>query len=458
MRALLDGLRARGRVKTFVVNASFKEESSSVLLLGLRHTKAPEQTERRFEASIYLETPTGDAVSLDVCSADMALLASRLERALSLASPLAFKPSPRRHAGYPHVPLASEELRALLASGRAAEEAARLALAIEERAREVTHPRLMSREAHATVSGFERFYFDSEGNEAKEEAAYCSLQCVFWTRDTSEDASDVVGSLPAEAEVDALVHDAARNLTVTSVRKLEPKEGARVLLTPKAFLSLLDDLVLPNLEARTLLRKTGSFEMEHIDQRVLGSLSLSDDPHLPYSPFSSCYDTDGTPTRPVTIVENGILRHPLFSAALLAELEAEHPALAGRFALTGHAVSLDRTSHTNLDVRLEGLPEIDFARAVAAAPQVVVVGNLTGMSADPLTGQFALDADGARVHENGALAYTTSLTLRGNIMEVLRDGHAALLPRERAFNRRAPGILTSTLACVPKELAEEFEG
>jgi hypothetical protein len=91
MRALLDGLRARGRVKTFVVNASFKEESSSVLLLGLRHTKAPEQTERRFEASIYLETPTGDAVSLDVCSADMALLASRLERALSLASPLAFR-------------------------------------------------------------------------------------------------------------------------------------------------------------------------------------------------------------------------------------------------------------------------------------------------------------------------------------------------------------------------------
>jgi predicted Zn-dependent protease len=319
----------------------------------------------------------------------------------------------------------------------------------------------MSREVHATVNHVERFYFDSLGNEGFEPSAFCSLNSVFWLRDTTEDASDVLGALPTEAELDTLVNEASRNIMASDVRKLVPRDdegGTLVLLTPKAFLTLLDDLVLPNLEVRTLLRKTGAHEVQHIGSRILGRLTLRDNPHLAFSPFSSCYDTDGTPTKPVSIVEDGVLLHPLFTGALLAELESEHPSLVGRFGLTGHAIGLDATSHTNLDVGLDGLPEVTFAQAVQRAPQVVVVGNLTGMSVDPLSGQFALDADGAKVHEDGKLAYSTSFTLRGNIKEVLVDGHAVLLPRERSFNRWAPGVLTSVLTCVPKELSEEFDG
>lgn len=460
LSSLLESLRAAGRVHAYVVNGAFKTETGSVLFMGLRHSKAPEQTSVRFEANVYLECEDGRAATLELCTSDMALVSSSLERALQLAMPLKHRPVLRKHAGYPHVPLASPELLDLVGSGGAAAAAARFATGLDERAMRVAHPRLMSREVHATVNHVERFYFDSLGNEGFEPSAFCSLNSVFWLRDTTEDASDVVGALPSEADLDALVNEASRNITASEVRKLVPRPeggGPLVLLTPKAFLTLLDDLVLPNLEVRTLLRKTGAHEVRHIGTRVLGRLSLRDDPHLPYSPFSSCYDTDGTPTRPVSIVDDGVLLHPLFTGALLAELESEHPELAGRFSLTGHAVGLDATSHTNLDVRLEGLPEIPFAQAVQRAPQVVVVGNLTGMSVDPLSGQFALDADGARVHEDGKLAYSTSFTLRGNIREVLVDGQAALLPRERSFNRWAPGVLTSVLSCVPKELSEEFD-
>lgn len=460
LQAMLESLRAAGRVQAFVVNGAFKTEFASVLFLGLRHTKAPEQTSERFEASVYLECDGGRAVTLDLGTSDLSLVASRLERAVSLAMPLKHRPVLRKHEGYPDIPLASAELLELMRSGNAAAVAARLASGLEERAKRVSHPRLMSREVHATVNQVERFYFDSMKNEGIESSAFCSLNSVFWLRDTTEDGSDVVGSLPTDADLDTLVNEASRNITASEVRKFVPRAeggGPLVLLTPKAFLTLLDDLVLPNLEARTLLRKTGAYEVEHIGSRVLGRLSLRDNPHLPYSPFSSCYDSDGTPTKPVTIVENGVLLHPLFTGATLAELEAEHPELAGRFALTGHAIGLDVTSHTNLDVALEGVAAIPLEDALQRAPQVVVVGNLTGMSVDPLSGQFALDADGAKVHEGGTLAYSTSFTLRGNIKEVLVDCLAVVLPRERVFNRFAPGVLTSVLTCVPKELAAEFD-
>lgn len=459
LETLLRSWRNAGKLKSYVVNGSFRREYSSVLMKGLRHTKAPEQSTLRFDVTVFLEAPDGRCVETEATTHSLPLLTARLEEALRLAMPMKHKPALRKHGGYPEIPLAEASLLSVFDQGNAASTAALLALAIDARAGLVEHPRLMSREVHATLARVERYYFDSEGNAATEASAFASLQCVFWLSDTSEEASDTLGLLPTEEDCARVVEEAARNITRVEVRKLEAGEGTRVLLTPKAFLSLLDDLVLPNLEVRAILRKTGAFEMGHLGEAVLGRLSLVDDPHKPYSPFSSIYDTDGTPTRPVTIVENGRLSHPLFTAALLSELRAEHPNAAERFgfSLTGHAAGLDSTSHTNLEVRLEGVPETPFAQAVASAPRVVVVSNLTGMSADPLTGQFALDSDGAKVHEDGALAYSTSLTLRGNILDVLRDGALVALPRERSFNRWAPGVLTSLLSCVPKELAEDDE-
>lgn len=452
---LLAEWKSEGTLSTYIVNLTSQREHTSVLFKGLRHTKAPEQGSTRTEITAYLETPSGRCVEAMMITGSFSLARERLREALTVAAPLSHKPSVKKHARYPAVPLASEELLAVFARGEAAATAARLAQQTDAFAAGVSHERLMSREVHATLSHSERRYFDSTGNTASEEAASVSLQCTFWLTDTSEDASDAVGTLPDEAFVKHLVNEAARNLAQTEVRKLVPREGSLVALTPKAFLSLLEDLVFPNLQARTILRKTGAFEVAHIGTRVLERLTLRDDPHKPYSPFSGCYDTEGTPTAPVTVVENGTLAHPLFTASLLAELEADHAQFAGRFSLTGHASGLDSASHTNCEVSLENVETTTLEATIASAPQVVVVSNLTGMSADPLTGQFALDADGAKVFENGVLAYSTSLTLRGNIMEVLRDERALALPRERAFNRWAPGVVTGTLSCVAKELVED---
>ncbi|MEN9529723.1 MAG: hypothetical protein RI932_1596, partial [Pseudomonadota bacterium] len=87
----------------------------------------------------------------------------------------------------------------------------------------------------------------------------------------------------------------------------------------------------------------------------------------------------------------------------------------------------------------------------------IQIQNLTGMSVDPLTGQFALDADGAKVIVNGRVEYSTSLTLRGNFFEALKHPSTKVGPLERHFNSWIPSLYTEALSCVSKELAQNFE-
>jgi predicted Zn-dependent protease len=211
-------------------------------------------------------------------------------------------------------------------------------------------------------------------------------------------------------------------------------------------------LILPNLETRALLDKTGAWEFDNVDTSVLPGLTIEDNPHLEQSPFSAVFDFEGTPTKPIKIMKSGVLVHPLMTSSLLVEVESLYPQWKGRFQLTGHADSANSTSFTNLFFRVEKPPLPDLSKL-----SYIQIQNLTGMSVDPLTGQFALDADGAKVIENGKLMYPTSLTLRGNFFDALKHPSTRAGSLERHFNTWTPSLFTEALSCVSKELAQNFE-
>jgi PmbA protein len=186
---------------------------------------------------------------------------------------------------------------------------------------------------------------------------------------------------------------------------------------------------------------------------VLPNVTVHDDPHVPYSPFSSLFDVEGCPTKKVTILRDGVLEHPLFTSSLLKEFEDAHPEFVGRFDLTGHAESSDSTAPTNTYIEIKGNAALSIEELLGKYPHIAYINSLTGMSLDPLTGQFALDAEGVKIYENGEVRYSTSLTLRGNFFEALRADGNWCGPKERYYYTWAPSLLTRGLDCVPKEMA-----
>lgn len=451
-REHLELLVRSGVLDGFFCTAQRRDIRAVSLFNGEVHSKAPLQVNTPIELGVSLLLPNERSVGFTVESVSMDMFVRQLEFALTQAVRLEHRVQLRRQDKYPSIKLASEELFDLFSNGQLAETILRVLRKTDEHAAKIKHPRLMNREISVSFSHSDKIYFDSTGNFAQELAASSSVSCSFSLEDTSESHFDVFGSIPTDKEIQNIVDLAAKNLIQSGVRPLEKEAHLPVLLTHKAVIDLLDELVLPNLETRALIDKTGAWELDHVGQVVVKGLSVEDNPLLEGSPFSSLFDFEGTPTRSVKIVDRGLLVHPLMTSSLLEEIEELRPEWKGRFDLTGHAVSSISASFTNLQYRLDCPPVGDLSQE-----SFIQIQNLTGMSLDPLTGQFALDADGAKVFEKGVLKYSTSLTLRGNFFQALIDEGTRMGATERHYNQWAPSLFIRTLSCVSKELAQTFE-
>ncbi|MBM3382378.1 MAG: hypothetical protein FJY29_08050 [Betaproteobacteria bacterium] len=448
----LDACQRSGTIEGYVCTATHRRVYAATLFNGMRHTKAPLQENRPFHLDVSLVLPNRRGVGFSLEALSIQLFVRQLEFALAQAVELRHRIQFKKQDTYPQLSPASHELLQCFAEGNAGSMTTQLLEQTDGYAALVEHPRLMNREVSVSISLSHRRYCDSAGNVAKEHSAACSVMVAFSLEDSSESHSDLFGSLPSAKELKEIVDEASKNIVRTAVRPLDPGLQLPVLLTHKAAGDLFDQLVIPNLETRALLDKTGAWEFAHLDTNLIPGLTIEDNPHLEMSPFSTVFDYEGTPTKPVKIMKSGTLVNPLMTSALLAEVESEFPEWQGRFRLTGHADSATSTSYTNLFFRVEKpqLPELGQL-------SYIQIQNLTGMSVDPLTGQFALDADGAKVIVNGRVEYSTSLTLRGNFFEALKHASTKAGPLERHFNSWTPSLYTEVLSCVSKELAQNFE-
>ena len=452
VREHLSSCLASGILDGYVCTATQRHVYAATLFNGLRHTKGPLQENRPFQLDVSLVLPNQRGVGFTLESLSMQLFVHQLEFALAQSVELRHGIQFCKQDSYPTLSLASKEFLQCFDRQDAGTLTTQILNQTDELAALVKHPRLMNREVSVSISMTTRNYADSVGNEASETSAACSVMVAFSLEDTSESHSDLFGALPSAKEIKAIVDEASKNIVKTSVKPLEAKSPLPVYLTHKAVGDLFDQLVIPNLETRSLLDKTGAWEFAHLDTVVIPGLTIEDNPHLEQSPFSAVFDFEGSPTKPVKIMKSGALVHPLMTSSLLAEVESEYPQWKGRFRLTGHADSANSTSFTNLFFRVEKPPLPDLGKL-----SYIQIQNLTGMSVDPLTGQFALDADGAKVMENGRVLYSTSLTLRGNFFDALKHSSTRVGALERHFNTWSPGIYTEALSCVSKELAQNFE-
>ncbi|MBI4364094.1 MAG: TldD/PmbA family protein, partial [Candidatus Latescibacteria bacterium] len=146
-----------------------------------------------------------------------------------------------------------------------------------------------------------------------------------WAGHESHRAGDIDGEALAERAVEK------------AVRSREPRRWDpgpyTVVLEPSAVADLLQDMSWISFGA-LLLQEGRSFLSGKLGRRVMGeNITLRDDPHHPLH-RGSPFDAEGMPTQPVTIIERGVARSPVYDRRTAAKEGRES---------TGHGLPVPNT-------------------------------------------------------------------------------------------------------------------
>lgn len=165
-------------------------------------------------------------------------------------------------------------------------------------------------------------------------------------------------------------------------------------------------------------------------------VGLVDDPSSPTSPFPVPWDDEGTPTRRVDIIADGVLRSFLSNRTTAAD-QGRASTGSGR---RGHGGEMSMVQPGNL--RLEvGVDKGDVPDSGVALHIVQASGAHT---CNFITGSFSIGADAVLRDANGNRRHAGKVTLAGNVFDLLRhieggDG----VPVTRGANRSfitSPGV------------------
>ncbi len=212
------------------------------------------------------------------------------------------------------------------------------------------------------------------------------------------------------------------------IRKTGRLLGARPLKTgryrayfePKAFGQLLAMMGMFMLSAKNVLEGK-SLLAGKIGQKIASELfTLVDDPTLPGGLASRPFDAEGTPAQRTVLIEQGVLKTFLHNAETARKMGVPN---------TGHAwrgyKGVLGVGPSNLFVAPGQGIRMD---------EGIVVTDLMGLhaGANPISGEFSLQALGLKV-EGGEVAYPVeNFTVAGNFLELL--SHITALGTELEWN------------------------
>lgn len=188
-----------------------------------------------------------------------------------------------------------------------------------------------------------------------------------------------------------------------------PTRNYDIVLSPDALGQLLGNVFLPALSGRNV--HTGRSRLAgHLGEEICDrSLSLADDPFHPRGLGSCLWDAEGTPTRRLPLVEEGILRSFAYDLKTAYQFGAETTGSAVRSGPGGVTVGF----HC---ITVDG-PRRDILEGDALWVHDVVGGH----TANPLTGDFSVELANAYYTRDGTHEFPVrKAMLAGNVFEMLR--------------------------------------
>lgn len=192
--------------------------------------------------------------------------------------------------------------------------------------------------------------------------------------------------------------------------KTVPSGQYKVVFKPEAFLSLLG--AFSNMfNAQRVLDKQSLSKPETLGSLVASDLlTVYDDPLHAGNIGAQAFDSEGTPTRRITLVEKGKLVNFLHSAGTAKRMNAKptgHANIGAKVSISPHFFHVDPISENSHDFSKED--------------KYIVIDNLHALHAgvNALQGSFSLPFDGWIV-EHGQRTSLDSVTVAGDFLSVLK--------------------------------------
>jgi PmbA protein len=263
----------------------------------------------------------------------------------------------------------------------------------------------------------DRFYLNSAGALRHEAHSYASVYLYTKTEEEgrkprSAGAFRVSYGLD-KLDIEGCLKEAAEK-TISHLNYDKVKTGKyRVVFSPDAFLSLMG--AFSNMfNAQSILDKQSLSTPESLGSQIASPLlCLYDDAQHPENVGAEAFDGEGTPTRRIPLITNGVLSSFLHSAGTAKRMNAQP------------------TGHANMGAKVTVSPHFFHVFAGESAAQeyslenadnVILIDDLSALHAgvQALQGSFSLPFDGWLI-QNGKRTSIESATVAGDIREVLQS-------------------------------------
>lgn len=200
-----------------------------------------------------------------------------------------------------------------------------------------------------------------------------------------------------------------------------------VILGPLASSSIFDGVV-GNVDAEGIQRKR-SFMMDKLGEKIgSGVLTFTDEPHIPRGMSSRGWDSEGFPTKPLVIMENGVLKSYLYGSYTAGKAGVPN---------TGHGTRGGGASSSNVIPKLGTMTSEQIIRETKEGLYI----NMGGLSPNGTTGDVSSSVDFGFKIENGELAYPVmNAMVGGSFLEMLANVDAI-----SSDYRAEPGMVMPTV-------------
>jgi len=265
-----------------------------------------------------------------------------------------------------------------------------------------------------------RFYLNSDGAMRNESSSYSSI--YLYTKTEEEDRKPRSGgayrvSRSFESlDVKGCVEETAEK-TISHLNYAKIKSGKYlVVFSPEAFLSLISAFS-SLFNAQSILDKNSLSTPESIGTAIASPLlNVSDDELHVGNIGASTFDGEGTPTRRIPLIVDGILTNFLHSSVTAKRLNAKptgHASIGAKVSVSPNFFHVERSSAAN--------SENEKICDLATAKNVILIDDLQALHAgvQASQGSFSLPFDGWLINKGDRVSIE-SATVAGDILELLK--------------------------------------